>query len=267
LVGDTNDPGRALSRFQLLFLRQPRGGNVRLTVDEGEPVEISTGIEEGALEELSDDSYVIDVPDGEHRLELRYAGGGHVSLYGMVMEREGPGVVYDSLGLVGARASRMLNFDQAHIRQQLRERGTNLLVLGFGGNDASDNTSEERYYEQFKEVIEHMRGEREDLGCLVFAPLDQAGRDERGVIRTLAPLPRIVSAQRRAAIDMGCAFYDTWEAMGGSGAMQRWSRASPSLAFSDYRHATPEGYRVIADLYYKALLEGFARYLRERPSP
>ena len=106
-----------------------------------------------------------------------------------------------------------------------------------------------------------MRGGREDLGCLIFAPLDQAERDERGNVRTMPMVPRIVAAQRRAAFDMGCAFYDTWEAMGGSGAMQRWSRVRPALAFTDYRHATPEGYRVIAELYYQALLEGFAAYL------
>jgi lysophospholipase L1-like esterase len=212
--------------------------------------------------EPGDAVHTIDVPDGPHRLEVRYTGNGRVTLYGVVMEREGPGVVYDSLGMVGTRASRMLNFDQAHIREQLRTRGTNLLVLGFGGNDASDNTTEERYYEQFKQVIAHMRGDRTDLGCLIFAPLDQAERDERGNIRTMPMVPRIVAAQRRAAFEMGCAFYDTWEAMGGSGAMQRWSRARPALAFTDYRHATPEGYRVIADLYYMALLAGFEEYLR-----
>jgi lysophospholipase L1-like esterase len=212
--------------------------------------------------EAGDAVHTIDVPDGPHRLEVRYTGNGRVTLYGVVMEREGPGVVYDSLGMVGTRASRMLNFDQAHIREQLRTRGTNLLVLGFGGNDASDNTTEERYYEQFKQVIAHMRGDRTDLGCLIFAPLDQAERDERGNIRTMPMVPRIVAAQRRAAFEMGCAFYDTWEAMGGSGAMQRWSRARPALAFTDYRHATPEGYRVIADLYYMALLAGFEEYLR-----
>jgi lysophospholipase L1-like esterase len=258
--------GRALSRFQLYFQRQAGGGDVRLTVDEGEPVTLSTGLgggDAGPPEfEPGDAVHTIDVLDGPHRLEVRYTGNGRVTLYGVVMEREGPGVVYDSLGMVGTRASRMLNFDQAHIRDQLRTRGTNLLVLGFGGNDASDNTTEERYYEQFKQVIAHMRGDRTDLGCLIFAPLDQAERDERGSIRTMPMVPRIVAAQRRAAFEMGCAFYDTWEAMGGSGAMQRWSRARPALAFTDYRHATPEGYRVIADLYYMALLAGFEEYLR-----
>lgn len=263
---DEPDTGRTLSRFQLLYQRQVGGGDVRLTVDDGAPVTLSTGVgggDGGPPEQPPGDAvHTIDVPDGPHRLEVRYTGNGRVTLYGVVMEREGPGVVYDSLGMVGARASRMMNFDQAHIREQLRARGTNLLVLGFGGNDASDNTTEQRYYEQFREVIAHVRGDRTDLGCLVFAPLDQGERDERGNIRTMPMVPRIVAAQRRAAFELGCAFYDTWEAMGGSGAMQRWSRARPALAFTDFRHATPEGYRVLADLYYMAILAGFEEYLR-----
>jgi hypothetical protein len=53
-----------------------------------------------------------------------------VSLYGVAVERDGPGVVYDSLGLLGARANRLLNYDSAHIKNQLEQRGSNLIVLG-----------------------------------------------------------------------------------------------------------------------------------------
>jgi hypothetical protein len=105
-----------------------------------------------------------------------------------------------------------------------------------------------------------MRQGREDLGCLVFAPLDQARR-HRGRIRTLPTIPLIVAAQRRAAFDSGCAFYDTWQAMGGQDAMRRWYKARPRLAMGDFRHATPAGYEIIGNMFYKALLAGFADYL------
>ena len=66
---------------------------------------------------------------------------------------------------------------------------------------------------------------------------------------------------RSGAADMGCAFYNTFEAMGGAGSMQRWFRSRPRLASGDFRHATPAGYEVIASLFYKAILKGFAAYL------
>ncbi len=74
-------------------------------------------------------------------------------------------------------------------------------------------------------------------------------------------MPVIVEAQRRAAAAEGCAFFDTYTAMGGEGAMRRWFRSDPRLAFGDYRHATPAGYTVIGNMLYKALLKGFADFL------
>ena len=203
-----------------------------------------------------------ELPDhGDHTLRIRHAGG-LVELYGVVLERPGPGVVYDSLGLVGARANRLLNFDAEHIRAQIARRGTNLLVLGFGGNEASDSIVEARYEEDFRQVIRHMRGEREDLACLIVAPMDQAER-RGGAIRTFRSVPRIVRAQRRAAAAEGCAFFDTFEAMGGAGAMARWYRSRPALALSDFRHATDDGYLVIGNMLHKAILAGYAAWLRE----
>ena len=102
---------------------------------------------------------------------------------------------------------------------------------------------------------------REDLGCLVFAPLDQAERDSRGRIQTMATMHDIVAAQRAAAFASGCAFFDTWTAMGGEGAMETWYQSRPRLAMADFRHATPAGYEVIGNLFYKALLAGFAEHL------
>ena len=43
--------------------------------------------------------------------------------------------------------------------------------------------------------------------------------------------------------------------------MRAWFRTEPRLAFGDFRHATPAGYRVIGNMLYKALLKGFADYL------
>ena len=247
--------GTKASRFDIYYEEQPRGGKFSVRLDKEERRFVST-----KSDAIGDAVYSIEAPDGPHRIELRHARGGQVSLYGVAVEREGPGVVYDSLGLVGARANRLLNYDEAHIRFQLERRGVNLLVLGFGGNEASDERTEEAFYEDYLRVLRHMRHGREDLGCLVFAPLDQARR-HRGRIRTLPTISLIVAAQRRAAFESGCAFYDTWQAMGGQGAMRRWYKAQPRLAMGDFRHATPAGYEIIGNMFYKALLAGFADYL------
>jgi len=254
------DIGKQASRFDIFYEEQPRGGKFSVRVDREDREIVST-----KADVLGDGVLSINVPDGPHSIELRYQRGGPVNFYGVAIEREGPGVVYDSLGLVGARANRLLNFDEAHIRRQLEQRGTNLIVLGFGGNEASDDRTEQMFYEDYMKVLRRMRQGREDLACLVFAPLDQARRT-RGRIRTLPTIPLIVAAQRRAAVDSDCAFYDTWQAMGGEDAMRRWYKARPRLAMGDFRHATPAGYEIIGNMFYKAILAGFADYLSREPS-
>jgi lysophospholipase L1-like esterase len=251
------DIGRRASRFDIYYEEQPRGGKFSVRLDDEKREVVST-----KADAHGDAVYTIEAPDGPHVIELRYSRGGPVDFYGVVIERDGPGVVYDSLGLVGARANRLLNFDAAHIKSQLERRGVNLIVLGFGGNEASDDRTEDHFYEDYVEVLGRMRQGREDLGCLVFSPLDQAHR-ERGRIRTLPTIPPIIEAQRRAAFESGCAFYDTWQAMGGEDAMRHWYEARPRLAMGDFRHATPAGYEIIGNMFYKAILAGFADYLAD----
>ncbi len=252
--------GARASRFHIYYEEQPRGGKFSVRLDKGERETVST-----EADAFGEGVYSIEAPDGPHQIEIRRARGGPVSLYGVAVEREGPGIVYDSLGLVGARANRLLNYDETHIRRQLELRGVNLIVLGFGGNEASDERSEEAFYQDYVRVLDRMRQGREDLSCLVFAPLDQARRHQ-GRIHTLPMIPRIVAAQRRAAFDSGCAFYDTWQAMGGEDAMRRWYGAQPRLAMGDFRHATPAGYEIIGNMFYKAILAGFADYLSRESS-
>ncbi|MEM9188196.1 MAG: GDSL-type esterase/lipase family protein [Myxococcota bacterium] len=252
---DRGPVGGAVSLFQVYYRQEPNGGEIQLRVDGGEPRRISTAGEE------RDRVEIIRVPDGAHELEIRPAGGGPIRLYGVALERDRAGVVYDSLGLVGARARRLLNYNSDHIREQMTQRDPDLLVLGFGGNEADDPIRRiPRYEGEFRQVIRRMRGSR-DRACLIFGPLDQARRDEYGRIVTIPTVPMIIEAQRAAAAAEGCAFFDTFGAMGGEGSITAWARSRPRLAMTDYRHATPAGYEVIGNLFYKAVLEAFARHL------
>jgi hypothetical protein len=76
-------------------------------------------------------------------------------------------------------------------------------------------------------------------------------------------VPRLVSAQRRVAEAQGCAFFDTFHAMGGENSIGRWYQARPQLAAPDFSHPTPAGQAVIATLVYRALMRRYGEF-RER---
>ena len=249
--------GLAMSRFELWYQAHPDGGTIDVTVDGGAPQAVPT-----KAQATEDRWFKVDLPDGPHQVTLKVAGGGDARVYGVSMERGGPGVVYDSLGIVGARANRLLNLDPAHLGEQVRYRSPDLLVIAFGGNEAGDERMNmEKYREGLAKVVRAVRAGRPEASCLLMAPLDQGEVGPRGGVRTMPTIPKIVESQRQVAAEEGCAFFDTWKAMGGNGAMGRWYKSRPRLGWGDYRHASPAGYEVIGNLFYKALLKGFTGWL------
>ena len=252
---DSRGPvGGRVARFEVFYQEHPQGGRIEASIDAAAPIVIDTA---GSL---GNGFHALDTTDGPHTLRLRASGHGQVRLYGVAMERS-TGVVYDSLGLVGARARRLLRYNAEHLAAQVNHRNPDLLILGFGGNEADDGPGAiGRYENEFAQVIDHVRGGRRSMACLVVAPMDQARRDEQGDPEGLATVPLIVEAQRRAARRSGCAFFDTLRAMGGPGAIIRWARGRPPLAVPDYRHATPVGYEQIGNFLYQAMLKSFADY-------
>jgi len=247
--------GTRVSRFELFYQKGRGSGSLELKVD-GQ----RKGVIQTRASKTEDAFHVIEVPDGPHQLAIK-ALGPPSRLYGVVLERGTPGVVYDSLGIVGAIAERLLGAEPEHIAGQIAHRDPDMLVLAFGGNESAYQwLNIEQYERDLTKVVEHMRRGKPKMSCLVFGPLDQGERDKRGKVVTVKVLPKIVGAQRRVAEQQGCAFFDAFAAMGGEGAMGKWTKGRPRLATSDLRHATPAGYEVIGNMYYKALLEAFAAF-------
>jgi hypothetical protein len=66
--------------------------------------------------------------------------------------------------------------------------------------------------------------------------------------------------QRRVAKETGCGFFDTFRAMGGTGAMARWYAAQPRLVSADFIHPYPAGGKIIASAFTREIISGLNRY-------
>jgi hypothetical protein len=56
------------------------------------------------------------------------------------------------------------------------------------------------------------------------------------------------------------AFFNTFEAMGGEGTMGRWYSAEPRLVGADFIHPMPAGAKIVGELLYNALRDGYNQY-------
>ena len=101
---------------------------------------------------------------------------------------------------------------------------------------------------------------------MLVAPVDHGYRDAGRVVGN-PMVPKLIAVQRKVALAEGCAFFDTYAAMGGEGAVGRWRRANPPLISGDLAHLTHEGQRVLGHYLYLALMEGYRDYRARTDTP
>ncbi len=255
--------GSAVSRFELWFAKGPKGGKFQIKVDGDVSAVVNTFSDSPA-----DGFYEVRVPDGPHSFEVRAIGDGIARGYGVVLERDVPGVVWDGLSLIGSFTQRLDYQEPAHLAAQIGHRDNDLLVFLLGGNDVQRehmdlvrNTAP--YEAEYTRVLRKFRAGKPEASCLVMSVTDHGERLDGGTLRSRRIIPRLVAAQRKVADAEGCAFFDTFAAMGGDGAIVRWYRARPQLAGPDLAHPTTPGHEAIAELLYAALAKDYARFREE----
>lgn len=253
--------GHSASRFELFYLAQPGGGRFVVLLDDEEVARASTRAPTAQAAYLE-----ISAEDGPHHLRVETRGRGPVRLFGTVVERDGPGVVVDSLGINGARITKMLAWDADVMSDNLARRNTDLVVLAYGGNSAGDNWYDIEQYGQWAiDAMTRVRRALPDASCLWVGPPDMARPtlNSSGPEGTPPNLRRLIAAQRDAAALVGCAYYDSFRAMGGEDSNLRWNEHG--LVSGDGIHFSAAGYRRLGDMLHAALMDGYERYLETHP--
>lgn len=199
--------------------------------------------------------------------------GGPVGLYGVVLENDA-GVVWDTLGVVGIGSHSLRKQDPAHLAAQVAAREPSLIAVMLGGNElgydpvrAGDAAG---YGPWLAEALGRLRAGAPDAGCLIVGPLDQGLLSgDRPQVR--AGVSVVVDGQRALAAQLGCAFWDSRAAMGGPGAILRWSTGARPMAWADLVHLTRPGLDLVGDLLADAILSGYDGWVTDggpgRPAP
>ncbi len=97
-----------------------------------------------------------------------------------------------------------------------------------------------------------------------MSPMDRGTYLDGDAIATMPAIPRLVAIQRRVAKELGCGFFDTYDAMGGSGTMARWYNGHPRMVAADLIHPSPQGARLVAELLTGQMLIGYERYIQHQ---
>jgi lysophospholipase L1-like esterase len=252
--------GAPQSTAEFLFATQPDGGSFSVAADGQQIVSIDTSKPE-PMPDFGLAFRTVDLPQGTHRVELK-VDSGTVHLYGVRFGRSQLGLFYDSLGLNGASTTVLSRAMPAGMLKQSFDRlHPDLVVINYGTNEASFGAFVDKQYEgELRTAIARIRAAAPNASILVMSPMDRGERGDGNSIATMATIPRLVAIQQRVAGETGCGFFNTFEAMGGDGTMQRWYTSKPRLVGGDLIHPTPAGARIVADALVSELEKGYERY-------
>lgn len=247
--------GKKVSRFDVYFEETPNGGEVELKAGEKSERFSTKG------EEKKSAKHSFSVPDGEAKMTLKVVSGSP-RLFGVALERDVPGVVYDALGANGGRGELLLGMDAGHWKEQMDLRDPALVILNYGTNESEGGIDSPVYEKKLRTLVDKAKAAAPNASVLIMAPLDRAEKSEGGALRTKPVIKKLVDAQQKVATEAQVGFWNTYEAMGGEGSMATWVRKG--LAGSDLTHPSPSGGEMIGDLLYKALAAGLEKH--EKPN-
>lgn len=241
------------TQHELFFLQRPGGGTLRIALDGKLVSQVATRAE------TESPGYVSFATDNDSPREITLAGdvGQSLSWFGMVVERDGPGVVLDTLGIPGARARAQLYWEPTLLREHVQKRAPALFVLAYGTNESTDVTQPiAAYAGNLHSAIEQMQSALPEASCLLVGPTDFPEKIKKGEYRARERTSQINALQKSAAERFGCAFFDVLESMGGPLSMLTWASADPPLGAKDLVHLTRPGYVLLGNRIADFLLEG-----------
>ncbi|MFO0739237.1 MAG: GDSL-type esterase/lipase family protein [Labilithrix sp.] len=240
------------SSIELAYLEQPGGGSFELLAD-GVRARISTRAD---APRAAFRAAELSPSQAHHHLEVRALGDGAVRIFGAALERPEHGLVFDALGINGARVATPVSWQPEPWGEALRHRAPSLAILAYGTNDAVDaETSLDAFEAGLGEMLARVG---RAAPCLVLGPPDRASQPS-GEWKTTPRLGDIVARERHAAEAAGCAFYDQLAAMPGPSAAWRWG--------PDRVHLTREGYAKLGEAFVGDLLRAYDEWRRIDSKP
>jgi lysophospholipase L1-like esterase len=237
-----------VSRVDVHYLEQPRGGKLAVVADGSVVSELST------IGDKKKAAFArVDVPQTTKKIELRASG--RVRLFGASLEAD-RGAVVDNLGVVNATAKALNKHNMpAHWKNQLARRESDLVIVMLGTNEAgwlvAGGAGMAEHERVFGELLASIRSGNPGGSCLVISPLDQMEFTGEK-LEPRPSIPAMVAAQHRAAIANGCAFWDVYTWMGGKGSSLGWFKRG--LVVKDFQHPTSTGAARIAGALYSGLV-------------
>ncbi|MBN1208859.1 MAG: esterase [Myxococcaceae bacterium] len=268
-VAHVSDVPRARSRFSLhgetrgtLFWVDKGAGPIELRVDD--ELLVQTTPRDDGHGQLT----AFTLPPDAEKLELIAHKRGTV-IQGLALDRPGPGVVLDTMGVPAADSSLFLQAQEEMVSEQLRSRAPALVLVMLGGNEVKrlqwGRSTFEKVERDLRRFLQRIKQAAPGSACLMVGPLDAVlGPTAARPFQQREDLHEVIELQRKISLQEGCAFYDMFAAMGGTGSIERFH--TRGLVHDDLVHPRGAGLDLLGALLVDSLLRSWSEAPRaEQP--
>ena len=207
-----------------------------------------------------DSCWVFRFPEPQDSVRIALAGDrGEFTLTGIFLDRAAScGITVSGVGVNGAGLlsySRCVDFER-----DLELVRPDLAILAVGINDASGPSfSADVFKERYKALIARLKSVNPDCALLFVTNNDSYKRSRKRGYYVNQNGPKARQAFLELGRECGGGVWDQFEIMGGLESMKKWESAG--LARKDKVHFTDDGYFLLGDLLYNALMEKYVEHL------
>ncbi|WP_297087752.1 GDSL-type esterase/lipase family protein [uncultured Draconibacterium sp.] len=189
---------------------------------------------------------------------VKQAGAdGTFTLLGLSTESNPNGVLYHSIGVNGAHVPAFLRCQL--FQEQLSGLHPDLVILGLGINDAYGRRfSSSRFEDNYGQLIDKIKAAAPNA-LIVFTTNNDSYLYRRYVNKNGE---KVKDSMFKMAKKYNAGVWDMYSVMGGLNSVVLWQ--NNGLAQADKIHFTREGYLMVADLFFGALIKDFEAFVIRR---
>ncbi len=198
-------------------------------------------------------------------ITMQFKGKDSPDIYGFALDAN-RGIAVDNIPLRGSSGYGFSQMNFEFLKKFYELLNVKLVIMQFGVNAVPENEKtiipDYAYYEKgFYKQLKTIKSIDKDI-CVIVIGISDRSRKNGDNYETNPNIEKIRKAQKNAAFKAGCAYWDLFEAMGGNNSMPSWVFAKPSLANKDFTHFNEKGSRMVAEMFYNALIYDYLQYLK-----
>jgi lysophospholipase L1-like esterase len=203
-----------------------------------------------------EEGYVFYLPEECSSFSLWFHGlgeeGTSFELRGVIALNDRPGVAYWASGVNGAATSSWLRCSL--LEEDLKLVSPDLVIFGIGINDAhTSKFKPDKFKERYQLIIDMIKAVNPKCHFLFVTNNDN--------LRNKAVNPNTAKVEQvfmELAKENDGSVWDLYKVMGGYGGSRKW--VANKLMKKDHIHFTRDGYQLIGDLMYNAIIEKYLQW-------